>query len=259
MARAPLLVRLADATSRCVPAALLPLAMALPLSSLLAAETRQDPAPGTYQTEGGWGRLQITARQPVGLRFDLRAEGPNGHSCRLAGEILAGVSSLTPDGATEVCRVSFHPEGNRIDVSTNGAASCREYCGVRASFEGRYLRRASACGDASRKQARREFRKLYDAGKHAAAAARLQPVLDQCATSLPWHEAGWIRNDLALARYKAGDAEGCLRALEPLLRDAARTEAELREALPPSDATRALAIARATRTNHGLCSAKAEN
>lgn len=259
MALPPRLLRRIGAAVHRAHAVLLPLVLALPLSNLLAAEPRQDAEPGSYQTEGGWGRLQITATQPVGLRFDLRAEGPNGHSCRLEGEILAGVGSLTPEGTREVCRVFFRPQGDRIEVSTNGAASCREYCGVRASFEGTYLRRASACGDASRKQARREFRKLYDAGKHAAAAGRLQPILDQCAASLPWHEAGWIRNDLALTRYKAGDAAGCLRTLEPLLEDASRTDEEVRHALPPSDATRALAIARATRTNHALCSARAGN
>ena len=251
------LMRLASAASRRVSALLVPLLLSSPVTGLSAADTRQDPEPGSYQTDGGWGRLQITAARPVGLRFDLRAEGPNGHSCRLEGEILAGVGSLTPEGAREVCRVFFRTQGDRIDVSTNGAASCREYCGVRASFEGSYLRRSAACAEASRKQARRDFKKLYDGGKHAAAAARLQPILDQCAASLPWHEAGWIRNDLALAQLKAGDPKACLQTLEPLVADAARSEDEIRHALPPSDATRALAIGRATRTNHALCSARA--
>lgn len=251
------LMRVVGAASRRMPVLLVPLALLFPLAGLSAAETRQDPEPGSYQTDGGWGRLQVTAARPVGVRFDLRAEGPNGHSCRLEGEILAGVGSLTPEGSREVCRVLFRTQGDRIDVSTNGAASCREYCGVRASFEGSYLRRNAACAEASRKQARRDFKKLHDAGRHAAAAARLQPILDQCAASIPWHEAGWIRNDLALAQLKAGDAAGCLRTLEPLVADAARSEEEIRRALPPSDATRALTIGRATRTNHALCSARA--
>lgn len=215
------------------------------------------PAPGTYRTDGGWGRLEIRESAPAALHFDLRTEGPNGHSCALAGEIVAGVVRLSPGDGRDVCEVSFRAADDRIDVTTNGAASCRDHCGARAAFEGRYVRRAASCSESRRRQARKEFRRDYDAGRHAAAAGRLQPLLDECAAALPWHEAGWIRNDLALARLKAGDPAACLETLEPLQADAARTEADIRRDLPPSDASRLLSIVRATRTNQALCTARA--
>jgi len=214
-------------------------------------------SPGTYLTDGGWGRLEIRESAPAVLRFDLRAEGPNGHSCGLGGEIVAGVARLVPGDGRDVCQVSFRVVGDRIEVVTNGVASCRDHCGARAAFEGRYVRRAASCSEGRRRQARKEFRRDYDAGRHAAAAGRLQPLVDECVAALPWHEAGWIRNDLALAQLKAGDPAGCLKTLEPLQADAARTEADIRRDMPPSDASRLLAIARATRTNQALCTARA--
>lgn len=219
------------------------------------APARIDPAPGDYQAEGGAGRLTVTRQGPASLRFRLRAEGPNGHSCALDGEILAGVASLAPDGAREICRVFFGREGDAVAVSTNGADACRYYCGARASFEGAYRLSIAGCAEPARRAARRSFKALYDAGDHAKALATLQPLLDRCAATMPWLEAGWIRNDVALTQLKLGAPRDCLRTLEPLRADAARSEAEIRAAYPPSDADRYLSILRATRSNAGRCEA----
>ena len=104
-------------------------------------------------------------------------------------------------------------------------------------------------------EARREFKKLYDAGDYARAQAALRPVLADCGASMPWLEAGWIRNDLALTQFKLGDPQGCLLTLQPLRADAARSDSDIRAAYPPSDADRYLSILRATRSNAGRCEA----
>lgn len=219
------------------------------------AAPRGDPVPGTYQTEGGWGVLRVTLEGPASLRFRLRTEGANGHSCGLDGAIVGGVASLTPVGAGEVCRVFFGRDGDAVVLSTNGAEACRHYCGARAAFEGRYLPARAGCSDAERRAARREFKARYDAGDYAAALARLQPVLERCATATPWLEAGWIRNDLAITQLRLGAPADCLRTLAPLRADAARGDSEIRAAYPPADADRYLGILRATRSNAGRCEA----
>jgi hypothetical protein len=222
-----------------------------------AEPPRSDPSPGTYQTEGGWGVLRVTREGPATLRFRLRTEGANGHSCGLDGAIQGGIASLSPEGAGEVCRVFFGRDGEAVVVSTNGVGACRYYCGARASFEGRYLPSRAGCSEPERKVARREFKARYDAGEYAAALARLQPVLERCAGSTPWLEAGWIRNDVAITQFRLGAPADCLRTLAPLRADAARSEAEIREAFPPSDADRYLGILRATRSNAARCEAAA--
>jgi len=215
----------------------------------------EDPAPAEYQTEGGWGRLTVQRAGPASLKFRLRAQGANGHTCGLDGEILAGVGSLTPEGMREVCRVFFKPVAGGVEVSSTGGQACRSFCGMRASFEGTYLRASAACAEPARREARREFKKLYDAGDYARAQAALRPVLADCGASMPWLEAGWIRNDLALTQFKLGDPQGCLLTLQPLRADGARSDSDIRAAYPPSDADRYLSILRATRSNAGRCEA----
>jgi hypothetical protein len=199
--------------------------------------------------------LHVTRENPATLRFRLRAEGANGHSCGLGGIVLGGVAGLTPEGATEVCRVFFGRDGEAVVVSTNGSEACRYYCGARAAFEGRYLPSRAGCSEPERRTARREFKARYDAGDFAAALARLQPVLARCASTTPWLELGWIRNDVAITQFRLGAPGDCLQTLAPLRADAARSEAEIREAYPPSDADRYLGILRATRSNAARCAA----
>lgn len=171
---------------------------------------------------------------------------------------MAGVASLTQDGTREICRVVFGLEKEAVAVSSNGANACRFYCGARASFEGLYRPTVAGCAEPARRAARRSFKALYDAGDHAKALATLQPVLERCAAATPWLEAGWIRNDVAITQLRLGAARDCLRTLEPLRADAARSEADIRAAFPPSDADRYLAILRATRTNASRCEAAAK-
>jgi hypothetical protein len=217
-------------------------------------------APGEYITEKGWGTL--TLRQGGGrLSFVIEAVGANGHSCSLEGEVVKGRATLETDEETGPCRVSFKPlaegaEGGKgIEVASEEGEACRYFCGMRADFQGFYLVPPPGCAPAARETARTEFKRLYDKKAYPQALAKLEPVLKSCARMVGWIEEGWIRNDLAITLLKTGDLAGCRRLLEPLAADAARTDEELREEYPPSDADNYLPVVKAARTNLKLCKA----
>ena len=104
-------------------------------------------SPGEYVTEGGWGRLRLTARSSGALAFDLQANGPNGHSCALEGDIRGGQAVLQGYEPGTSCRVGFKVEARGIEVSIadGGSPTCRQFCGARAGFEGLYRVTPAAC------------------------------------------------------------------------------------------------------------------
>ena len=208
--------------------------------------------PGEYLTEGGWGNLTITANKAGGLAFEINAIGANGHTCGLSGEIHGDKATLEEGEEGKPCIVTFTPSAQSIEVSDNDNA-CRYYCGARAGFTGTYLKPRPMCRPKDVEKSRTEFKKLYDKKAYAQARARLEPVLKECAPLLHWSELGWLRNDLAITQYKLRDYAGCRKTLEPLVEDARRTDEELRENYPPTDAETVIPFARATRTNLGLC------
>ncbi|AKJ29659.1 hypothetical protein [Caldimonas brevitalea] len=217
--------------------------------------------PGEYVTEKGWGHLSLQRSRNGQLNFSLTAVGANAHTCDLDGEIGSrGQTVLVDDsGATDgACVIDFRARGRDVEVRHNNAPSCASHCGARARFEGLYLRPSPSCHPARRDKTRAAFKRLYDAGEYARAAALLQPVIEQCAPLLSWTEAGWLRNDLALAKYRKGDRAGCQAMLAPLAGDAGKTDTELREqwAAEPMLEDTYFGVVRATRTNLGLCQAE---
>lgn len=232
---------------------------ALALASSLGwatAGTAQPLAPGTYLTEGGWGRLTLTERAGQ-LAMVLRTTGPNGHGCGLQGPVDAqGLARIAPDPGMPACVVQLRPTARpgELEVSPGDADACRAYCGARAGgFDGLYRQPVPGCSPAERQRTRQAFQKLYDAAEFERATLTLGSLLARCAAVLPALEAAWLRNDLALAQDKAGRREACAQTLAPLRAQAARTDAELREELPPSDAQAWLRVMRATRTNLARC------
>lgn len=214
------------------------------------------PAPGTYVTEGGWGRLTLTERAGQRLMV-LRTTGPNGHGCGLEGPVDGqGFARIAPNPGAPACVVQLRPttRTGELEVAPQDAGACRSHCGARAGgFEGLYRLAVPGCSPAERQRTRQAFQRQYAAGDFEAATATLGPVLARCAAVLPALEAAWLRNDLALAHEKAGQGEACLQLLAPLRAEAARTEAEWRAELPPSDAQAWLRVMRATRTNLARC------
>lgn len=221
--------------------------------ALLTPTCLADIAPGHYLTERGWGHLDISPKGK-GFAFKIDTVGANGHSCSLDGDIVGGRATLHDGPPNEPdCVVTFSANGKDIDVKAANGEACRAYCGMRAQFEGVYRVPAPGCDDKSRKQARREFKQLYDHKSYVQAAALLDPMLAHCQATLDPAESDWLRNDLALTRYKLGDPAGCRTLLAPLKEEAALTDEAIREGYPPVDAETRLSIARATRTNLKLC------
>ena len=227
------------------------------LSFSYAAAAEPSLQPGDYVTERGWGRLQMTRDNAEALKFSIRAIGANGHSCGLRGEIREGRTLLETGDPGKNCVVQFTAVAEGVDVSSVDPQLCRYYCGARARFDGRYLKTVAACVPAAVKRTRDEFKRLYERKNFSAARLKLEPLLSDCVVTLEWLETGWIRNDLAVTYYRLGDVAACRRVLEPLQKDAAGRDADVRNNLPPSEADNWLPVVKAARTNLKLCVEKA--
>jgi hypothetical protein len=220
---------------------------------------------GTFISEGGRGTLTIS-REPEGaLRFDLGSEGGNGHICGLGGKIQNGKSIPEPMGdeprpsTDKPCIVSFQREGTTVVVTDNHSMECRDYCGVRATYDGLYRTPLKGCLERALDKTKAEFRRFYDKKMYKEARGRLAPVLRDCAKTLGRLEEAWIRNDLAITQYRLGDFASCLQTLQPLAADAAMTDQELRESQDgPTTADNYEPVIKAARTNLNLCKAKAK-
>lgn len=208
--------------------------------------------PGSYTTDHGWGSLTISRNKNGALGFEISATGANAHICDLSGTITNNKAVLEALEKDQPCIVTFSPKGSDITVSDNDG-TCRYYCGARAGFTGTYHLQPPACTSKAIQKTRTLFKQLYDRKEYQQARLQLELLLKNCGHLLHWSEEEWIRNDLALAQYKAGDAAACLQTLQPLAEDAARTDAELRDNYPPSDADVKVPIIAAARTNLNLC------
>jgi len=207
--------------------------------------------PGEY-LDGRGGYLTIKPGSGGNLPFTIHTVGMNMHTCDVDGQIgKNGQAIVKPDGENTTCTVYFTQKADGIDVSLK--KECGGFCGARASFDGMFLKPAAGCDRAGVRKARTAFKRLYDKKAYAEARTTLEPVLSRCTKTLDSDEEGWVRNDLAITLLRLGDPATCRKTLEPLAEDAAKTDAKIKEELPPSDAERVVRIARATRTNLKLC------
>ena len=231
----------------------------LALLSLAAIAAEAPVQPGVYVTEGGWGVLKVVRAKNGATTFDIEAMGGNAHSCSLDGEIRNGRAVLEALDKDKPCTVTFSDidSGVRVGVTKESAyPACRYFCGMRAEFEGEYLKPPSGCAPAEIKRTREEFKRLYDRKEYAAARAKLEPASGNCGKFIDWLDTGWMRNDLALAQLRAGDAATCLRTLEPLAKDAAKSDTQIAmDMVAPTDVDNWLPVVKAARTNLKLCSA----
>ncbi|MBP6748397.1 MAG: hypothetical protein KA144_02055 [Xanthomonadaceae bacterium] len=196
---------------------------ALAGASAFAAEP--SPAPGDYITEGGWGRLTVSAPKNGRHAFSLFAMGANAHMCDLDGGIVGGRATVETNEGEPDCVVDFEPAADGIAIQAS--ESCRSFCGARAWFAGTYLVVAPGCGDAERTRTRDAFKRHYDRKEYDRAYALLSPLPARCAKTLHWLERGELLNDIAITQYKRGDRAGCLRTLEPLAKDAATPDDQI--------------------------------
>lgn len=208
--------------------------------------------PGEY-LDGSGGYLIIKPVKAGSVPFEIETVGPNRHGCQADGVIGKNLQAvLKPDGVAP-CILVFAPKPDRIEVTLKTV--CSAYCGARASLDGMYLRPEPGCDRAGVRKARADFKRLFDKKAYREARTALESVHARCAKTLDDNEDGWMRNDLAITFLRLGDPASCRRALEPLAKDAAKTDASIREDLLPADADRLIPILRATRTNLKLCQA----
>lgn len=233
---------------------------ALPTCALAGTDAL---TPGEYITQGGWGVLTISRSEAQTTQFSLEATGANGHSCSLEGDIQNG-KAILPTGDPDAdppgqpCVVTFRPTAAGIDVSDSDPKNdanldaCRNFCGMRAHFEGEYLIPNPGCTTAESSATRARFEQLYESHSYGEAAAMLEPLLAHCSNILG-QEGSWIANDLAITQYHLGRLADCRKTLEPLAKDLARTD---ESSLPPLDLELYLSLAKATRHNLRLCARK---
>lgn len=210
--------------------------------------------PGDYVFEHSHGDLVVGSLEQGVQKFTIETVGANGHTCAVEGEIRDGVATIESTGDAPACEIRFAPKNRQLDVSTNGADSCREWCGMRATFEGSYRLPVAACTATARQEGRKRFKQYYDQKKYDVAVTLLPPILAECADLVGEVERRWILNDLAITQFKLGRPADCLATLDPLREEAAKTDDELKEEIPPSDQYDWLPVIKATRANLKLCS-----
>ena len=231
-----------------------PLLGAFCLSGLALAADPSTPTleVGRYVSDGDWGTLQIK-RVGKTTTFEIDAMGGNCHVCSLSGVVQANVGVVQDESVTnpaEQCKVSFKTTdgGWLVEPQTNEA--CRNYCGMRATFEGVYNVAPTQCLPKQQQSTRNQFLALYKAKQFAQARDMLAGLLSQCSRFINWIAIDQIRNDLALAQYHAGDSNACLQTLAATR---AGLEKESEFWLPPCDHDNYIATAKATWHNQKLC------
>ena len=134
-----------------------------------------------------------------------------GLSGRLVGTTAETVEENPSDGDM-VCRIRMNPsaDGRQITVESLTDEACRQFCGMRARFDGVYRKPQGRCTGAGQRNARETFIRHYRAKRFNEALAALRPVLEHCSAFLSWIEIDRVRNDLALAYFHAGNAEQCV-------------------------------------------------
>jgi hypothetical protein len=221
--------------------------------SMTATAAISSPAPGTYIYTGGGGSLVVKRLDVQKMHFSIETIGGNAHECSLKGEILNDQAILDVGSKGAKCVVTFRSTDGGIEVSGGDSEACRYFCGMRAMFDGEYLKPDRGCSNVERRQRRQEFQKRYHVKDYLGAAPILEDILLRCNKVIDWLEDGQIRNDLAITLYHLGRSADCKKTLEPLLAYEVRTENGLRERLPPTDLDNYWSIANATWHNAGLC------
>lgn len=223
--------------------------------SVAAAEAAgQSVAPGRYIAVGDWATLVVKKTPDGPVRFEIDAVGANCHVCTLSGVVLGNIAvadGAADPGASAPCRISLQRGIAGVSVTPVSGESCRDYCGMRADFAGLYKLPPAACTQKQQAARRAGFLSLYRAKKFAEARESLESLLAECREFLNWIEIDKVRNDLALAQYRAGDARACLMTLAETRAGKVRNEDEL--GLLPCDNDSYIATARATWHNQKLC------
>ncbi|WP_115585011.1 hypothetical protein [Xanthomonas arboricola] len=218
------------------------------------------PAPGQYSTKQGWGSLQVSDKGGA-RQFEILTMGANGHSCTLSGT-LHGDKAEVSDVVDAPCKLSFEPVAGGFTIAALTQDSCRDYCGMRAHFEGDYLQLPAGCTSAASSRRREAYLRDYRGKRYAEALAGMQAFAGECGEFLTWLDRDRFANDRALTLLRLNRPQECLATLDQTMagrsRDEASFQAELDQnstMLPPSDWDASLPIAKSTWFNRKLCEA----
>ena len=213
--------------------------------------------PGEYVFEHGRsGVLRIGPAAGDALKFHINTVGGNFHVCELEGVIRKGEARMEESADDKLpCIVTFKTTRDGIAVASLNGRACSTYCGMRAQFDGTYLLPPPLCAPGEVRRTRTAFKALYDKKQYAQARTTLAPVVEKCSALLSDYDEGWVRNDLAIAQYHAGDAAGCRATLLKWVDLARQPDQQIKDGYAPSDAEEMLRIARATRYNLKVCGA----
>jgi hypothetical protein len=145
--------------------------------------------------------------------------------------------------------VSGNKDGLKLDSSAT-AEACREFCGMRAMFDGDYRRAPAACTDRQRQARIGHAHKEYAAKDYDAARTTLRSLLADCDPFMDWIERDKARSDLAVTEYHRGDNAQCLAVLFETTAITAQRDASL--ILPPCDADNYVSTSKAILYNQML-------
>lgn len=228
------------------------------VSTPVPSAEKQALVPGAYILDGDSGTLTLRKEAQNKLSFDISSIGANCHTCSLSGQISGLIGNTNEDGASR-CEVSFSASGSHVVVKPITEDTCREYCGMRAGFDGTYRKPPKACTGEGRKKQHNQFMRLYRAHQYSQAEDALQRLVSQCKQFMHWIEIDQMRNDLALTQYHRGDSLRCLATLKETLAAQVKSEDELKSGagdvyLPPCDFDNYLSVAKSTWFNKAMCS-----
>ena len=209
---------------------------------------------GTYVREYNSGSLVIKDSKN-GQEFQIESVGSNCHSCSVSGIIKEGIGYTEPGKPDDSnCHISFKGDSSSVNVEPALSEACRQYCGMRAHFNGVYKALAAECTVKSLQARRNQYLTLYKKRQFSEAAAAIKSLLKECSGAfMDDVQTDRIRNDLALAQYHAGDHLACQKTLSLTRASDFEDEAALRSQLPPCDFDNYISVARATWHNQALC------
>jgi hypothetical protein len=231
------------------------LASALLLATAFAAHAQIKPGEYVFE-QGRRGVLRIAPGAGDALKFHLSTVGGNFHICELEGVIRKGEARMEESAHDKLpCIVTFKPTADGIAVASRHERACSTYCGMRAHFEGNYLLPPPQCAPSQVQRTRTAFKALFDKKQYSQARATLTPVVEKCSALLSDYDEAWVRNDLAITQYHAGDSAACRETLLRWVDLARQNDDAIKNGYPPSDAEEMLRIARATRYNLKVCGA----
>lgn len=234
-------------------------AAALLLSfGLCHAGASESVAPGEYVRSGDSGWLKVERRDNKTV-FSLDSIGGNCHTCSVSGLVVGTIGQSEDETLGEeemVCRIRMAPSrgGQQLEIEPLTEEACRQFCGMRAGFDGTYRKPPKLCTRVGQRKASDLFIRHYRSKQYRQAIAALLPVLERCSEFLNWIEVDRVRNDLALAYLHGGSADQCLKTLKDTKAASYADEETLRGALPPCDFDSYVPTAQATWHNMRLCS-----